>query len=119
VHLDVDVLDFVDMPLAENTRRNAGLRFDQLMAALGPFLRAPNWTALTVCELNPDHGERDGSTLQSFAKALSNALAASPRMAEDLMALRGLSGLGATKYCRAFVSRLRPEIRTTHHAGGR
>jgi arginase len=79
VHLDVDVLDFVDMPLAENTRRNSGLRFDQLMAALGPLLSAPNWTALTICELNPDHGESDGSTLQSFAEALSNALAASPR----------------------------------------
>lgn len=78
VHLDVDVLDFADMPLAENTRRNTGLRFDQLMAALGPFLRAPNWTALTVCELNPDHGESDGSTLRTFAKALSNALAGSP-----------------------------------------
>lgn len=78
VHLDVDVLDFADMPLAENTRRNTGLRFDQLMAALGPLLRAPNWTALTVCELNPDHGESDGSTLRTFAKALSNALAGSP-----------------------------------------
>src|SRR5688572_10420558 len=41
VHLDVDVLDFIDMPLAENNRRNAGLRFDQLMAALGPLLCAP------------------------------------------------------------------------------
>jgi arginase len=67
------------MPLAENTRRNAGLRFDQLVAALGPLLRAPNWTALTVCELNPDHGENDSSTLRIFAKALSDALAASPR----------------------------------------
>jgi arginase len=79
VHLDVDVLDFVDMPLAENTRHNVGLRFDQLIAALRPLLCAPNWTTLTVCELNPDHGEIDGSTLQRFAKALSDALAASPR----------------------------------------
>ena len=79
VHLDVDVLDFFDMPLAENTRRNRGLRFDQLMAGLGPLLCAPNWTALTVCELNPDHGESDGSTLRSFAKALSDSLSASPR----------------------------------------
>lgn len=79
VHLDVDVLDFADMPLAENTRRNAGLRFDQLVAALGLLLRAPNWTALTVCELNPDHGENDSSTLRIFSKALSDALAASPR----------------------------------------
>jgi arginase len=79
VHLDVDVLDFADMPLAENTRRHWGLRFDQLMAALGPFLRAPNWTTLTVSELNPDHGESDGSTLRGFARALSDAIAVSHR----------------------------------------
>jgi arginase len=79
VHLDVDVLDYIDMPLAENNRRNVGLRFDQLMASLRPLLRAPNWTTLTVCELNPDHGESDGSTLRSFADALADALAASPR----------------------------------------
>ena len=79
VHVDVDVLDYVDMPLAENNRRNTGLRFDQLMASLRPLLRAPNWTALTVCELNPDHGESDGSTLRTFAEALADALAWSPR----------------------------------------
>jgi arginase len=43
VHLDLDVLDFVDMPLAENNRRNVGLRFEQLMAAVRPLLCAPNW----------------------------------------------------------------------------
>lgn len=79
IHLDVDVLDYVDMPLAENNRRNVGLRFDQLMASLRPLLRAPNWKALTVCEVNPDHGEIDGSTLRTFAAALADALAASPR----------------------------------------
>lgn len=31
IHLDVDVLDYIDMPLAENTRRNQGLKFDQLI----------------------------------------------------------------------------------------
>jgi arginase len=75
LHLDVDVLDFGDMPLAENTRRNVGLRFDQLMASLRPLLHAPNWAGLTVCELNPDHGESDGSTLRIFAAALADALA--------------------------------------------
>ena len=79
VHLDLDVLDFVDIPLAENNRRNPGLRFDQLMAAWRPLLCAPNWAVLTVCELNPDHGESDGSTLRTFAGALADALAASPR----------------------------------------
>ena len=77
IHLDVDVLDFADMPLAENTRRHVGLKFDQLVAALSAFLAAPNWTALTVCELNPDHG--DGSTLGTFAAAVSDAIAAAPR----------------------------------------
>jgi arginase len=80
VHLDLDVLDYVDMPLAENNRRNVGLRFDQLMASLRSLLRAPNWTALTVCELNPDHGESDGSTLRTFASALADALASSPNL---------------------------------------
>jgi arginase len=80
VHLDVDVLDYIDMPLAENTRRNVGLSFDQLLASLRPLLRAPNWTALTVCELNPDHGESDGSTLRIFAESLADALAASPNL---------------------------------------
>jgi hypothetical protein len=38
VHLDLDVLDYLDMPLAEEYRRNRGLRFDQLMASLRIFL---------------------------------------------------------------------------------
>lgn len=75
IHLDVDVLDFADTPLAENTRRNVGLKFDQLFAALHVLLTAPNWRTLTVCELNPDHGERDGSTLRKFVDALSQAIA--------------------------------------------
>lgn len=80
IHLDVDVLDYLDMPLAENYRRNWGLRFDQLMAALRPLLLAPNWAALTITELNPDHGEADGSTLRAFAAALADALAASSKI---------------------------------------
>jgi arginase len=80
IHLDVDVLDYLDMPLAENTRRNVGLHFDQLMAALRVFLGAPNWAALTISELNPEHGESDGSTLRIFAEALADALGSSPKL---------------------------------------
>jgi arginase len=79
VHLDVDVLDFAQMPLAENTRRNVGLRLDQLMSALEVLLSAPNWAALTICELNPDHGESDGSTLLTFVGALAGAFDRQPR----------------------------------------
>jgi arginase len=74
VHVDVDVLDYVDTPLAENTRRNWGLRCDELMAALKSLLAAPNWAALTLCELNPDHGESDGATLRRFCTSLANAI---------------------------------------------
>jgi len=82
IHLDVDVFDYLDMPLAENTRRNIGLHVDQLMAALRVFLQAPNWATLTVSEVNPDHGEGDGTTIRTFAAALAKALASSPRLLE-------------------------------------
>lgn len=77
VHLDVDVLSFVDMPLAENVRRNVGLRMGPLMSAIGPLLQAPNLVTLTVTEINPDHGALDGSTLRGFAEALAAALSGS------------------------------------------
>jgi arginase len=78
VHVDVDVLDFVDTPLAENTRRFYGLTLDQLLGALGPLLAAPNRVALTVCEVNPDHGAEDGSTLRRLAEGLASVLAPGP-----------------------------------------
>lgn len=74
IHLDLDVLDYVDMQLAENYRRNIGLTFDQLMLALDEFLQLPNWSALTVTEINPEHGEADGSTLKVFAKRLAKSI---------------------------------------------
>ena len=76
VHVDVDVLDYLDMPLAENTRRNEGLRFNQLVAVLRELVAAPNWVALTVCEVNPDHGELDGSALRILSEALAEVLSA-------------------------------------------
>lgn len=75
VHVDIDVLDFVDTPLAENTRHNTGLTFATLWAALEVLVAAPNWLALTVCEVNPDHGEPDGSTMADLAEALAELLA--------------------------------------------
>jgi arginase len=57
IHPDVDVLDYLDLPVAENVRRNRGLRFPQLVEALRALVASPNWRALTVCEVNPDHGE--------------------------------------------------------------
>lgn len=78
VHLDADAIDFEDFPLAENIRRKCGLRYADAMAALGELMRAPNLATLTVCEINPDHGRADGSTLRSFAAGLAAAIAGVP-----------------------------------------
>jgi arginase len=83
VHVDVDVLDFLDLPIAEETRRNRGLRFAQLVAALRVLAAAPNWIALTVCEVNPDHGELDGSSLRTFNHGLADALSGAISLAAD------------------------------------
>ncbi|WGF87959.1 arginase family protein [Marinivivus vitaminiproducens] len=74
VHFDVDVIDFTDTPLSENTGRNEGLAFEQAFAALGTILQSPRCAALTVTELNPDHGAADGSTVRRFVEALASCL---------------------------------------------
>ncbi|WP_101523201.1 arginase family protein [Nocardioides houyundeii] len=75
LHLDIDLVDFADAPLAENTRRNVALKLETVMAALEVLVAAPNFCGLTVCEINPDHGEPDGSTLQDLASRLARVLA--------------------------------------------
>jgi arginase len=74
VHFDVDVLDFFDAPLAENYTRNLGLTLDQAMRALAVFVGHPAFGGLTITELNPDHGEENGTTLKRFIAALTKAL---------------------------------------------
>jgi arginase len=74
IHVDTDVLNFVDMPLAENYRRDVGLTFDQLMESLQEILKVPNWSILTITEINPDHGAEDGSTLTTFCKRLAQVI---------------------------------------------
>ncbi len=73
IHVDMDVLNALDLPLAENCRKR-GLLFDQLLSALRVFLRSPNWAVLTITELNPDHGEEDGSTLRRFVEGLVDVI---------------------------------------------
>jgi arginase len=76
VHFDVDVIDFTDAPLSEHTGRNIGLKQGVAFSALAVILADPRVASLTITELNPDHGELDGSTTRMFAKHLSRALAA-------------------------------------------
>jgi arginase len=76
VHLDVDVIDFEDFPIAENTRRKQALSLDRTMAALTELLAAPNLAVLTLAEINPDHGAIDGETVRIFAERLAAAFTA-------------------------------------------
>jgi arginase len=73
VHVDADVLDFLAFPIAEETRRYKGLGFEQLIAAVRALVAAPNWTTLTICEVNPDH-DPDGSSMRALSEALADVL---------------------------------------------
>jgi arginase len=74
VHFDVDVVDFVDLPLSENTGHNVGLPFGTACAALEALVADPRFAGLTVTEHNPAHGAEDGSTTAALARALNAAL---------------------------------------------
>jgi arginase len=76
VHLDVDVIDFADLPLAENTDRNVGLTFEDVMRTLDVVVADDGFAALTISELNPHHGEPDGATVRTFVSRLTTSLAA-------------------------------------------
>ena len=75
VHVDVDVLDFTDAPLAENTSgRNVGPTLDQLAALLTTVVADPRWRALSIGELNPTRTAGDPSQLTRFVAVLTGVL---------------------------------------------
>ncbi len=71
VHFDVDVMDFTDFPLSENTGRNEGLAYDDAIRALRALLASPLLAGVTVTELNPDHAEP--GALERFARDVAAA----------------------------------------------
>jgi arginase len=75
VHFDVDVVDFNDLPLAENYSKNKGLSYAHTLELLEAFLKSPKFAGLTLTEINPDHGAEDGSTVRTFAQNISRLLA--------------------------------------------
>jgi arginase len=78
VHFDADVVDFNELPLAENYSKNRGLSYSQVLEFLEVILRSPKFAGLTLTEINPDHGSEDGSTIRMFAQDLSRLLALPP-----------------------------------------
>jgi len=78
IHLDVDVIDYNDLPLAENYSKNKGLSYSHTLALLQVLLKSPKIAGLTLAEVNPDHGSENGSTIQGFAQDLSRLLGLLP-----------------------------------------
>jgi arginase len=74
-HVDADVIDFAELPLAENTDRNVGLSFEAVATALDLLLGSPGLGVLTITEVNPHHGEPGGATLRRFLDRIVGALA--------------------------------------------
>lgn len=74
IHFDVDVIDFIDAPLSENTGRNVGISLDTAEQVLTTLVKDPRFRALTITELNPLHGAEDGTTLSRFIEMLGRAL---------------------------------------------
>jgi arginase len=77
VHLDVDLLDFIDAPLAENVNgRNSGPTLAQLEPALVEVLRHRDCWALSIGQLEPSHAASDPTAIPRLIGVLREALSA-------------------------------------------
>jgi arginase len=74
VHFDVDLVDFLDAPLAENTDRGIAPSLSACGEMLSELLNDARVRALTVTEFNPHHGSKDGSTTQRLLEILVSCL---------------------------------------------
>ncbi|ONI89314.1 arginase [Actinosynnema sp. ALI-1.44] len=76
VHVDVDVLDFLDAPIAENVNgRNSGPTIVQLGQALAVLWADPDCLGLSLGQLDPAHAASDPTALPRLVSALADALA--------------------------------------------
>jgi arginase len=82
VHADIDVVDFTDAPLSENTGRNVGVPLGAALAALGVLAREGRTRAITLTELNPLHAAAESGLLGVLCAGLAAALAQPPGEAD-------------------------------------
>jgi arginase len=75
LHFDVDLVDFLDAPLAENTDRGTAPSLRACGEMLNELLTDARARALTVTEFNPHHGANDGSATQRLLGVLVSCLA--------------------------------------------
>ncbi len=77
VHFDVDVLSFIDFPIAENVRRCDGLKLEEAALVLKRLAALPQWRGLTITEVNPDHAPDEAAAFARLNEALADALGSS------------------------------------------
>jgi arginase len=75
LHFDVDLVAFLDAPLAENTDRGIAPSLNSCGEMLGELLADARARALTVSEFNPHHGSKDASTTERLVEVLVGCLA--------------------------------------------
>jgi arginase len=76
VHVDVDVLDFVDAPLAESTSgRNIGPTLAQIGQALAVVVADPRFRVLSIGEINPTRSAGDPTAIARLVSLLAEVLA--------------------------------------------
>jgi arginase len=77
VHLDVDVLDFTDAPLAENTDgRNTGPNLDEMTLALRAAVTDRRFRVLSIGQLNPTRALGVPEAIPRFVRTIADLLAA-------------------------------------------
>jgi arginase len=81
VHVDVDVVDAFDLPLADITTYGRGLRLDHLLRSLTVLLSDPRVVGMTLVEANPDH-DPVGSSIARLVAAMIGALSRAGGSAE-------------------------------------
>ena len=75
VHFDVDVIDFVDFPVADVPQHNAGLTLREAMTSLRVFAASPRFAGLVITEFNPDHADEEGALAAGFGREIADVLA--------------------------------------------
>ncbi len=75
VHFDVDVIDFVDFPVADVPQINAGLTFREALECFGVFAASPKFAGLVLTEFNPDHADEEGEAAAALVRGVVDAVA--------------------------------------------
>jgi arginase len=76
VHFDVDVLDALELPLADISTYATGVRLDHVAPLLTALVADSRVVGMTVVEANPDH-DPDGSSIHRLVTAVARVLAGS------------------------------------------